>query len=371
MWSRLKTFDPLLFIIPVIFSAISIIFIYVLTFDRLGASLAIRQGIFVALGLVVMVFLTFVDYRSWMAWRWWMYGVLILLLLATIFVGNKVFGATSWINIGPFQFEPGEVGKLIMMVVLAGTLQTRGSQVKTSQFLIAIAIILVPLVLVLLQPDLGTALIISMVGFGIFMHANLKSWQRWIIILTACCAVLAIVLSFKNVKPFGHMLKDYQKHRLESFLNPTADLTGSGYNVLQSKIAVGSGGVLGSGLGYGSQSQLNFLPVVHTDFIFSAIAEAWGIVGSYGIFLLFGVLIFRIMQSAKQAQDEFGYLVCVGLASMMAFQVLVNIGMNIGIMPVTGIPLPFLSYGGTAFITYCLGIGLTQAIVVRSKRLTF
>jgi len=371
MWSRLKTFDPFLFIIPVLLSIISIIFIYVLTVDNQGDSLAIRQGIFVVVGFLAMGILTFVDYRAWRAWRWWIYGIVMVLLLATIFIGTKQFGATSWINIGPFQFEPGEVAKIALIVVLASVLQTRGAKVKNSQFLIAAATFMVPIVLIMLQPDFGTAVIITVLAVSIFLHARLQRWQRFLVIGVVVLAVVSIGLSFKNVEPFGHLLKSYQKERLASFLDPTHDASGSGYNVEQSKIAVGAGGLLGQGLGNGSQSQLNFLPVVQSDFIFAAIAEAWGMVGSYGLILLFIVLVFRLLQAAKVAQDEFGYLVCIGMATMIVFQVLQNVGMNIGIMPVTGIPLPFVSYGGTAFVTYCIGLGLAQAIVVRSKRLTF
>lgn len=371
MWNRLKTFDPLLFLIPAALGAIGITFIFILTFDQLGASLALRQGVFVGAGLVLMAILTFVDYRAWRAWRLWLYGGMVALLVATIFLGTKVFGATSWIDIGPFQFQPSELGKIILIVMLASMLQTRGTLVKTGQFWLAVAIFLVPIVLVLMQPDFGTTLVIAMVGFGIFMHARLRSWQRMVVLGALVAAALTVVLAFQNVGPFGGILKDYQKNRLASFLDPSLDPAKSGYNVQQSKIAVGSGGLVGRGLGYGSQSQLNFLPVVHTDFIFAAIAEAWGLLGSYGILILFVILVIRLMQAAKHAQDEFGYLVAIGLASMVTFQVLVNVGMNIGIMPVTGIPLPFLSFGGTAFMTYCMGMGLAQAIVVRSKRLTF
>jgi len=371
MWSRLKTFDPFLFIIPVVLSVISIIFIYVLTVDNQGSSLAIRQGIFVIIGFLAMGILTFVDYRAWKAWRWWMYGGVILLLAATMLIGTKQFGATSWINIGPIQFEPGEVTKIVLIVILASVLQTQGSRVKNGQFFIAALIFLLPVGLIMLQPDFGTAAITTVLAVSVFLHARLQRWQRFVVIGVVCLAVLSIGLSFKNVQPFGHLLKSYQKERLASFLDPTHDSTGSGYNVEQSKIAVGSGGLFGQGLGNGSQSQLNFLPVVQSDFIFAAIAEAWGIVGSYGLIFLFIVLVFRLIQAAQHAQDEFGYLVCIGMATMIVFQVLQNVGMNIGIMPVTGIPLPFVSYGGTAFVTYCIGLGLAQAIVVRSKRLTF
>jgi rod shape determining protein RodA len=371
MWSRLKTFDPFLFIVPIVLSAISLIFIYILTYDRSGTSLAFRQGIFVGVGFLAMGVLTFVDYRAWRAWRWWLYALVIALLIATIFFGTKVFGATSWINIGPFQFQPSEVAKIVLIVVLASVLQTRGSRVKGLQFWFAVVLFLIPLIFIMLQPDFGTTLIIAVMGLGIFMHARLYLWQRAVLMLVVALACSTLFLSFHNVGPFAHVLKDYQKERLASFLQPENDPSGTGYNVVQSKIAVGSGGLLGRGLGYGSQSQLNFLPVVHTDFIFAAIAEAWGMVGSYGLLLLFGVLIIRLLNAARQAQDEFGYLVCIGLLTMILFQVLINVGMNVGIMPVTGIPLPFVSYGGTAFVTYCIGMGLAQAVVVRSKRLTF
>jgi len=166
-------------------------------------------------------------------------------------------------------------------------------------------------------------------------------------------------------------MKDYQKDRLASFIQPARDKTGSGYNVLQSVIAVGSGGLTGKGLGFGSQSQLNFLPVAHADFIFAGIAEAWGLVGSLAILALFGLLMSRLIQAARIAKDEFGMLICIGVLVKIALEMLVNIGMNIRIMPVTGIPLPFLSYGGTTLLTNALCLGLVQSIVMRYKRLTF
>lgn len=374
VWSRLKslkTFDPLLVVLPVGLGLVSVIFLYVLTMDYPGGSLAPRQGIFLGLGAIALAFFTFVDYRAWRAWRWWLYGAATLLLAVVPFFGVEVFGARSWLAVGGFQFQPSEVMKLAMIVALASVLAGQGTVLKARQFVLAAGVAVLPLALVMLQPDFGTALILAAVGTGMLLHARLARWQRIAVALALALAVLAVVLAFKDVGPFGGLLADYQKDRLTSFIDPTRDPRGSGYNVLQSEIAVGSGGLMGQGLGFGSQSQLNFLPVVHTDFIFAAIAEAWGFIGAAGLLIAFGILVYRLMAAARQAQDDFGYFVCVGLATQIMFQVLVNVGMNVRIMPVTGIPLPFVSYGGTSLIVILLAMGLAQAVVLRSKRLTF
>ena len=371
MWSRFKTFDPWLIVLPLVLTVISVVFIYILTYDRSGGSLALRQGAIAGVGFVGMLALSIFDYRSFRSWKFWMYGGMILLLVAVRLVGTTQFGATSWINIGSFQFQPAEVAKVVVIIFLAAMLETKARVLPRMQYLVAVACALLPVVMVLAQPDLGTAMIIAVIVLIIVLHAPLSRIQRVITLSVLAMSILTIVASFRGIAPFGHLLKDYQKARLSSFIYPNADPNGTGYNVQQSKIAVGSGGLLGRGLGYGSQSQLNFLPVVHADFIFAAIAEAWGFAGSLFVLTLFSLLIWRLLHAAKISQDSFGSYICVGLAGMLLFQVLVNIGMNIGIMPVTGIPLPFLSYGGTAILTYFLGLGIAQSVVIRSKRLTF
>ncbi|CAN5176013.1 rod shape-determining protein RodA [soil metagenome] len=370
MWSRFKTFDPFLILLPIGLGVVSCIFIYILTLES-GGALALRQAEFSIAGAVLMIAASVVDYRALKAWRIWLYIGLVLFLVAVIFFGTEVFGAKSWIDIGPFQFQPGEIGKLAIIVFMAGTLQTKAKVVGRSAFLTAMLLSLIPIAMVLIQPDLGTAMITAVIVFVVGLHAKLSKMQRTTLIMGLVISVGIIVGSFRNIGPLGGVLKDYQKARLTSFIDPNADPGKSGYNVLQSKITVGSGGLTGQGLGFGSQSQLNFLPVVHADFIFAAIAEAWGLVGSYGIIAAFIFLILRVLNAARISGDEFGSLVAVGIATMLLFQVLVNIGMNIGIMPVTGIPLPFLSYGGTAVITYFLGMGIVQSVVIQSKRLTF
>jgi rod shape determining protein RodA len=225
--------------------------------------------------------------------------------------------------------------------------------------------------LILVEPDLGTAAVVALIGLGILVHAKLSRLQVGLVVAGLTAIAVVGVLSFKGIQPFDGVLKDYQKNRLVSFIDPTRDRAGSGYNVLQSVIAVGSGGMTGTKLGQGSQSQLHFLPVAHADFIFAGIAEAWGFVGSLGLLALYGFLLSRIIQAARIAKDSFGMLLCIGIAVKIAFEMLVNIGMNMQLMPVTGIPLPFLSYGGTTLITNALCLGMVQSVVLRHKKLTF
>ncbi len=371
MWSRLKTLDPLLYLLPLILMGISVVMIYTLTNDTAGYGTALRQGIFAGIGLVLMVLATLTDYRNVRNWVPWVYGIGVILLAIVQVKGQTAFGAARWINIGTFQLQPGEIFKAIIILILAAVLGRSTKPIVGRQFFLAILLIAVPALAILLQPDLGTSLVVVATGIGMLLYSRTVRWQKVFIICGVAMVALVITLSFHGVSPFTNVLKGYQKDRLASFVDPSRDKKGTGYNVQQSKIAVGSGGLLGRGLGEGTQSQLNFLPVAHADFIFAGIAEAWGLVGSYGVILLFGVLTARLLIAARIAKDEFGMLICVGIVIKLFFELLVNIGMNIGIMPVTGIPLPFLSYGGTTMVTNALLIGIAQSIVTRHKRLTF
>ncbi len=371
MWGRFKTLDPLLFVLPIIFAVIGVIFIYVLTVDTVGTALALRQGIAAGLGCIGMLVFSFIDYRAWRAWKLWIYLISIATLIAVLVFGEASFGAKSWINFGFYQFQPGEFAKLLLLLVLPAILQVRARAVGWQQFLLAVGALGLALGLVLLQPDLGTTLVLAVLGVTVFMTSRTTRLQKTVVGLVVALGVTTIGLSFMNVGPFGGLLKEYQKNRLASFIYPDRDPSGSGYNVLQSTIAVGSGGLTGKGLGFGSQSQLNFLPVVHSDFIFAAIAEAWGLVGSYIIIGLFILLTYRLIVAARIAHDEYGSVLCIGLAAMLLFELLVSVGMNIKVMPVTGIPLPFISYGGTAMLTFFFAMGVAQSVVIRSKRLTF
>ncbi len=371
MWSRFKALDPFLFVLPVVLMTISTVVIYILTSDTAGTTTAFRQGLFSLIGVVLMLLLTFIDYRALRAWSPWIFIAGLALLGAVEFIGFNSFGAERWINLGIFQLQPGELMKFVLIIGLAALLSRRIPAFPFRVFFQALIVLFVPALLVLMQPDLGTAMVIVASGLGIMLYSRLQRFHKIILLTVVALGAAAIILSFMNVKPFGSILKDYQKDRLASFVDPKRDPNKSGYNVIQSKIAVGSGGVLGKGLGYGSQSQLNFLPVAHADFIFAGIAEAWGLLGSYAIILMYAFLILRVLNAAHIARDEFGMLICIGLACKLIFEVLVNIGMNMGIMPVTGIPLPFLSYGGTTLLTNAMLLGVAQSVVVRYKRLTF
>lgn len=371
MWSRFKTLDPLLLVLPIVLMTISTVVIYVLTVDTAGTATAFRQGLFSCVSIILMIVLTFVDYRALRAWAPWIYGIGLALLGLVEVVGRNSFGAQRWIDLGIFQLQPGELMKFMLIIGLAALLSRRIPTFSWRVFVQAGMLLAIPAIMILFQPDLGTAMVLVVIGTGIMLYSRLTKVQKGVLLGILVAGALIVMLSFMNVKPFSHLLKDYQKDRLASFIDPKRDPTNSGYNVIQSKIAVGSGGLTGRGLGFGSQSQLNFLPVAHADFIFAGIAEAWGIIGSYGIIAIYALLIIRIMSAARIAGDEFGMLICIGLAAKLIFEVLVNIGMNMGIMPVTGIPLPFLSYGGTTLLTNAMLLGVAQSVVVRYKRLTF
>ena len=334
------------------------------------APLAIRQAIYSGIGIVALLVAGFIDYRAVSAWSGWLYAGNFFLLALVPLIGSRQFGAKLWINLGPFQLEPGELLKLSTIILLASVV-ARQPHLSNRQFLQAVIIGIVPVIAIVLQPDLGTALIILASTVGILLHAGTNRLQRSSVVGGLLLGALVFGLSFAGVRPFGHVLKEYQKDRLASFIQPARDPSGTGYNVLQSVIAVGSGGLTGQGLGNGSQSQLNFLPVAHADFIFAVIGETWGLVGTLGILVLYLVLVLRILQAARIAKDRFGMLLCVGIAVKFTFEILVNIGMNMRLMPVTGIPLPFLSYGGTTMVTNALATGLVQSVALRYKRLTF
>lgn len=371
MWSRFKTFDPWLYGIPLVLMIISVVAIYALTYADVGTSLALRQGIYALIGVGLMFLLTFVDYRVFRSWRWWLYGFGVVSLILVRFFGIDDFGARRWINIGFFQFQPGELDKLIIVIFLAVILGQVSVRLRWRQFILAGILLLIPLILILMQPDLGTAIVVLAGGLTVIWYSKLTANQKKALIAILLVGGLVFSLAVKNTPPFGKLLKDYQRERLVSFVDPSGDKSGSGYNVLQSVIAVGSGGLTGKGLGLGSQSQLNFLPVAHADFIFAGIAEAWGLIGSLLILGLYSLLLIRILLAARIAKDDFGMLICLGIAAKILIEMLVNVGMNMRLMPVTGIPLPFLSYGGTTMLTNALCLGIVQSIVMRYKRLTF
>lgn len=371
MWSRFKTFDLWLLILPLFLSLVGVAVIYSITVTNQGSALAMKQLMYVIEGLAAYLVVTFMDFRAWRSWAVPFYILNIVLLVAVRFIGTNVFGARRWIDIGITQIQPSEIAKVMVIVALASWLHGRIGQVRNRRLIMAILYVLLPTVLVLQQPDLGSAIAIFTTGIGTIMFAGLNRSQ-WIAgLVTGLVVALMMVAAWYRVPPFSKVLKEYQRERIETFLNPQADPSGSGYNTLQAVIAIGSGGVMGKGLGFGSQSQLNFLPVAHTDFLFASLAESWGFIGSVAVLLTSAFLIMRILAAALLAKDDFGWLLCVGIAILFFVQVTVNVGMNLQLLPVTGITLPLLSYGGSSMLTMWLLLGMVQSVVVREKRVTF
>lgn len=321
-----------------------------------------RQGIFAIINAGLAIFLMNFDYKMLKRYGKKMYIFNIIMLLAVIFVGQSALGAQRWIQLGPITLQPSEFSKIIMIVSLAALLEDKIGKLNTlSEFASVALYVGIPFLLVMKQPDLGTSLVFMAIFFGMIFACgiNLRLLAGIFGAGIACLPLL------------WHVLKDYQKMRIMVFLDPNVDPLGSGYHIIQSKIAIGSGMLFGKGLFEGTQSQLNFLPENHTDFIFAVVGEEWGFIGTVVLLLLYLVILWRGIQIAKQAQDNFGMLLAVGITSMLAFHVLVNVGMTAGIMPVTGIPLPFMSYGVSALTTNIMAITILLNIYLRNQKLQF
>lgn len=321
-----------------------------------------RQGLFLAVDVLLVILLLRLDYHVLKQVALPLYVITLILLLGVMFFGHSTMGAQRWIRLGPVIFQPSEFSKVFIIVCLAAFLDKQaGSLEHWKEYLPAGLFLLAPFVLVLRQPDLGTALVFGAIGFSMFWVCGFKTrWVAWMTGVLLCLSPL-----------IWHFLHEYQRNRIRVFLNPELDPFGAGYHVIQSKIAIGSGLLLGKGWMQGTQSQLNFLPENHTDFIFAVAGEEFGFIGVVVILLLYLILIWRGLTIALNAEDRFGMLLATGITGMYLFHVLVNIGMTAGIMPVTGVPLPFLSYGVSSLTTNMLLAGLLLNINLRKTRLQF
>jgi len=321
-----------------------------------------RQGLFAIFNIFVIFVLLNFDYKTLGKYANLLYGINLAMLLAVMFLGQSALGAQRWIQIGPINIQPSEFSKLIMIISLANLLDKKEGQLNTFKSIIPVFIFVgIPFLLVLKQPDLGTSLVFLAILFGMLFIAGVN--------MKHLMAVFGAGLAFAPL--FWHFLKDYQKKRLTVFLDPSVDPLGSGYHIIQSKIAIGSGMLFGKGLFGGTQSQLNFLPENHTDFIFAVIGEELGFIGAVFILVLFFILLYRGIKIAGAARDNFGMLLATGITSMLTFHILVNVGMTAGIMPVTGIPLPFISYGVSSLTTNMVGIGILLNIYMRRQKILF
>jgi rod shape determining protein RodA len=314
---------------------------------------AMRQSVYLVSGIIVMWVVSRIDYRVICRYAWWLYGITIVLLIGVLVVGKIVGGSQRWFVLGPAHIQPSEFAKLVLVFAMADATMRIRSMVNWFWASLAdIFIIIPPMFLILLQPDLGTALVFIAIWFGLLFLGgiNLRILIGYILF-----GLLLIPIGL----PF---LKDYQRQRLTAFLHPEADPLGAGYQVMQSKIAIGHGGLFGQGLFQGSQNQLGFIPGEHTDFIFAIAAEETGVVGAGLILVGLFLLLLTGIAISEVTDDLLGKLVSGGIIGMLAFQVIVNVGITLGLMPVTGIPLPFLSYGGSAFLTNCAAIGVLVSV---------
>jgi rod shape determining protein RodA len=348
----------MLLLVSIALSAAGIFAVYVAgTEDR--QYYATNQAIGFVVGLVGAIPLALLDYRILKRHLRLLYAMVLMMLLAVSIMGVAAAGAQRWIDVGPVQVQPSEFAKLFMVIVLAGFF----SEVYVGDplnFLKGLGIVAVPALLVFLQPDLGTALVFGAIFFTMAFIAGARIWQLGV--LTAA-GILSFVLAVKL-----KFLEEYQVARLTTFLNPDSGVSDLGYQVAQSKTAIGSGGLTGKGLDAETTlASLGFLPEDHTDFIFSNLAERFGFVGCLVLLLLFFVLVWRILHVATISRDRFGVLIAVGVATIFLFHVFVNVGMTMGIMPVTGIPLPFISYGRSSLVVSLISLGLLQSIAMHSR----
>lgn len=323
----------------------------------------LKQAAFLLVGILVAALSMKYDYRILYKWAPALFIINALLLLIVKFAGTSAMGAQRWIHIGPFTLQPSEFAKLFMIICLARLLSNRKHEYTTWGSLLPVAaMMIIPTILIFIQPDLGTSLVFAAITFGMLYICGLRMKM-------VKQALIGLVVIFPLLWFF--VLQDYQKMRLMVLFNPNIDPFGSGYHVIQSKISIGSGGFIGQGLFSGTQSQLNFLPENHTDFIFSVIGEELGFVGSLFVLFLYFLLLYRSLLISRSADDSFGSLLACGIFSMWLFQIFINVGMTLGIMPVTGIPLPFMSYGGSALLMNLLCVGILMNIYLRRKKLMF
>lgn len=350
-------FDYVLVAVTLLLLGVSLLTLYSLSTGS-SVDYFFKQLIFALIGIVIMLSVAFLDYRHIQKYSTALYFLTMFVLVLVLLFGTTVRGTAGWLSFGAFQIQPVEISKVTLIIFLASFISKKKSELGEWARVIASLVLSAALIfLVLKQPDLGSALVLAIIWSGMILASGLRAKHLFVLFLLG-----TVLLSGS-----WFVLEGYQKNRINTFIHPESDPRGSGYNVLQAIVAVGSGGISGKGIGHGSQSQLNFLPEKHTDFIFAVIVEELGLVGSFFVLSLYLVLLYRIRRICDTASDNFGYLVSVGMLVMFFAQITINIGMNIGILPVTGLPAPLLSYGGSSLVSTLFSIGLLLNIYQRKK----
>ena len=357
---RLLThFDWMLLLVICLVTSIGIVNLYS-TASSLGGGATpvyLKQIYWLLIGLAIAIGVSSIDYRHFEHYGFLFYGINLALLALTLLIGRTSMGATRWIHLGFFNLQPSEIMKLVIIVTLARFFAEKGHFLGYSlrELVIPFLLLGIPVLLIVKQPDLGTAMLIIFIGGTMALFAGIRRSALFVLGLLGSLGV------------FGgwFLLHDYQKERIRTFLNPERDPLGSGYHIIQSKIAVGSGGFFGKGFMQGTQSQLAFLPERHTDFAFSVFAEEWGFTGCMVLLLLYLFIIIWGIYIARRAGDRFGMFLAVGVVAMLFWHIVVNLGMVIGLLPVVGVPLPLFSYGGTSMVTTMIGVGILLSVSMR------
>ncbi len=396
MLEKLKNFDTVLILTVVGLLTLGLVALYSTSQSLIksgGSSSFFQMQLqWILLGIFIMLIIAYLPSQWILEYSYWVYGISIILLVLVFFIGYKGYGATRWIRLGSLRFQPSELAKIFTILAVARYLSSERVNInELKHFLIASAVIILPFALIARQPDLGTAMVFLVFILPIFYWVGLST-KNLVTITTPAVVLIAsfneyafsavmiligvylIITRWGFIKGLLHFsinalmglitpalwnqLQDYQKRRILVFLNPEADPLNAGYQIIQSKVAIGSGGLMGKGFLQGSQTQLRFLPEQHTDFIFAVIGEEFGFIGVMVGIILFTILLIRIIQLAATFRNKFYSIVAIGVAVNIAFHMFVNVGMTIGLFPVTGLPLPFLSYGGSALLSNLMMIGL-------------
>jgi rod shape determining protein RodA len=358
--SPLRSFDFLLAGCALLLCGVGALAIYSANLQSDSAyikGLYLRQGIWIGVAFVMMIAATMFDYRTYERMAWPLYWIGVASLAYAGVAGRTVSGAQRWLTAGGLNIQPSEFMKIAMILVITRMLDDleKDGALVLKELAKPLAFTLIPFLLVAKQPDLGTAMIYLVIFTGMALFHGIN--RMTIIKTVAAMAALAPVGWF--------LLKPYQKNRILTLLNPELDPMGKGYHIIQSKIAIGSGGLWGKGIFEGSQSKLNFLPEKHTDFIFSVISEEVGFIGSIILIAIFFFLIMRIIEAAMHSRDKCGSLMVCGVATMITFNFIYNIGMTLGLFPIVGVPLPFISYGGSSIVTNAIGLGIVLNVSMR------
>ena len=351
----LRNFDWYLLGAVLSLISIGIVAIYSVDLSR-GAGLLFfkKQLIALGLGFIILVVVSFTQYSLWRNLAKWVYLFSLILLVLVLFFGEKVNNARSWFTFPGFSFQPVELAKLGLILILAYIISRFGRRFEKALFFYGTGIIsFLAVALVIIQPDLGSAIILGLIWFGLILLVG----SRRLFVLTTMLVIIVV-----SIASWFFFLQDYQKDRLQFFINPASDPLGSGYNLTQAVIAVGSGKFFGRGLGFGSQSQLHFLPEARTDFIFSVIGEELGFAGVLTLIILFLIICWRLLNLIKRTNDDFVVITASGTLILFFVQFCTNIGANIGLLPITGITLPFVSYGGSSLLVNMLLIGIIQSM---------